>query len=437
MITTHAQPSAQPGLEIKMAAGISGASDTLAAAMQASDQCLEGLGPQASTDLAVIFFSPHHLTTVGLLSSAIRRRLSPKNLIGVSCEAVIGGTQEVERSPGVSILAANLPGVRIKAFTTEDFPISDGSAEALFALRDCIGAGEDAKFTLLLADPFSLPLIKSVPDLNNARIGGEGNRASLLFGGLASATMHAGGNALLLNDRVVKYGGVGVTLGGPLRVDTIVSQGCRPFGPQMIVTKARNNLILELGGVKAIEAVQDVLNQQGESRHKLLSGGLFMGLAISEHRARLGRDDFMIRKIIGVRPDEGAIAVAELVKPGQTVRLHTRDADIAREDMAMLLDAQRLYERPKGALLISANTRGRRFFKDRPNDASSVVRAFSQPSGGEELSRPGTPYYLPTASPPVPLAGFFSAAEVAPIGPKSYTHNQTACVAVFRSEPVG
>ncbi len=414
---------------MKMASGLSGAADTLSAAIASSEQCLEGLG-DASPDLAVIFFSPHHLTSVGVLSSAIRSRLAPRHLIGVSCEAVIGGGTELERAPGVSIFAAALPGVKVTSFSTEQFPMADGSAESLFALRDVVGANDQTKFTLLLADPFSLPLIQAVPDLNNARVAGCGS----LFGGLASATMHAGGNALLLNDYVYKHGGVGFSLSGPIRVDTVVSQGVKPFGPPMVITKARNNLVIELGGKKAIEAVQAVLTEQGDGRHRILGGGLYFGLAIAENKARLGRDDFLIRKITGVRPEEGALAVADLVKTGQTVRLHTRDADIAREDMAMLLDAQRLHERPKGALLLSASSRGRKFFKQRPGDAAAVARAFGPAIGGEQLARVGTPYYVPAPGEQLPLAGCYTAAEIAPIGPKSYTHHQTACVALFRPE---
>jgi len=418
-----------------MAAGVSGTLDTISAAYQASEQCMNGLGDQLGNgpDLAVVFFSPHHLTSVSQLSTAIRRRLLPKNLVGVSCEAVIGGSQEYERAPGISILAARFPGVEIKTFATEQFPVSDESAESLFMLRDVIGASEDLRFTLLLGDPFSLPLIKTLPDLNRARVGGGGaNGNGVIFGGLASASMTAGGNALLLDDRIVKSGGVGVSLKGNLRVDTVVSQGCKSFGPAMVITKAKNNLILELGGKPAIEAIQKVLDDQGKARHQLLAGGMFVGIVIDETKKRFGRDDFLIRKVMGVHPEEGAIAVADLVKTGQTIKLHTRDAVTAHDDLSMLLDAQKLHEKPKGAMLISCNGRGRRLFKDRNHDAQTVSKAFSQAAAGEELSKPGTAYYTGQMTPPVPLAGFFGAGEIGPIGGRSFVHGQTACVALFR-----
>ena len=417
-------------MQVSLSAGLSGAADTMSAAYQASEQCLAGLSSRGPSvpDLAIVFFSPHHLTSVTQLAMAVRRRLGCAHMIGVSCEGVLGGNQSLERAPGVSILAASLPGVSIRTWSTEQFPVSDGSAESLFALRDVMGVDEALRFSLLLADPFSTSLIRTLPDMNNARIGGNG----VIFGGLASASMTAGGNALLIGDRLYKYGGVGVSLSGNLRVDTVVSQGCKPFGPAMVVTKARSNLVLELGGKPAIEAIQEVLNQQGEVRHKLLATGMYMGIASDEQKERFGRDDFVIRKIMGVRPEQGAVAVAELVRTGQTVRLHTRDASVAREDLAMVLDAQKLHEPPLGVLVATSAGRGRRLFKDGPSDVHAINRSFAKSIGGEELSKPGVGYYTSKVSAQLPLAGFMSASEIAPVGGRSYAHQQTASLAIFR-----
>ncbi|MBL9000391.1 MAG: FIST C-terminal domain-containing protein [Phycisphaerae bacterium] len=416
-------------LEIRTAVGVSGNPETVHAARTACEQCVEGLGGQSEIDLALVFFSPHHLTSVSQLSATIRRRLSPRHVIGVGAESVIAGSTEYERAPGVTIMALRLPGVTIKPFTSEQFPASDDSAESLFMLRDVIGASEDLRFTLLFADPFSIPLVRLIPDLNRARVGGNG----LVFGGLASAAATPGGNALFYQDMIVKSGAVGVSLAGPLRVDAVVSQGCKPFGSTHIITRCKGNLIFELGGKPAIEAVQNSLNEQGDARHRLLAGGLFIGRVIDEYKSRFGRDDFLIRKVIGVRPEEGAIAIADFVRVGQTIRLFTRDAVAADEDLGMLLDQQKLYSKPKGALLITCNSRGRRMFKERHHDAVAVVRAFRGPVAGEELSKPGTPYYGGSPAPDVPLAGFFASGEIGPVSGNSFVHGQSAAVALIRT----
>ena len=219
-----------------MGSGLSGTSDTMSASHQAAESCLEamGLGAGETPDLAIVFFSPHHLTTVGQVSMAMMRRLRCRRMIGISTEGVMGGSHLIERAPALSVLAFRCPGVTVTPFCTEQFPVPDGSAESLFALREVVGVSEDLAATFLLADPFSLSMVKLLPDLNAARVGGKG----VIFGGLASASMNAGGNALLLDDRILKYGAVGVSLSGPIRVDAVVSQGCRAYGPAMVITKA-------------------------------------------------------------------------------------------------------------------------------------------------------------------------------------------------------
>jgi small ligand-binding sensory domain FIST len=269
-----------------------------------------------------------------------------------------------------------------------------------------------------------------LPAINRARSG-----KSPVFGGMASAANTAGGNTLILNDRVFRSGAVGISLRGSLHVDTVLSQGCRPFGPTMVVTKAKGNMIFELGGRNAIDVAQETVVELGENYSQMLAGGLFIGRVIDEYKGRFGRNDFLIRSVVGVDQNRGALAVADRVRVGQTIRLHCRDAVTAHEDLALLLDAQKLYDKPKGVMLITCNGRGRRMFgaTETPNDhdALAVARAFTQGHGGEFLSKPGKPFE-PQIEVPVPLAGFFANGEIGPVGEQSFVHGHTACLVLFR-----
>jgi small ligand-binding sensory domain FIST len=425
-------------VELKMAGGLSTAPETVRAAELACEQCLSGLQASQSSahtvDVAFLFFSGHHVENVPELASTVLRRLAPTNLIGVSTVATIGGSSELEKSPGISILAAQMPGVTTVPFTLEDLPptpplaeLESNGEESVAALAQAIGTSEDLRMTLLLTDPFSVPLVNLLPALNRARTRKRGT----IFGGMASASSKPGGNALILNDRVFRSGGVGVSLKGNLHVDTVVSQGCRPFGPTMVVTKARANMIFELGGKPAIQAVQEAVEALGEQYRQALAGGLFVGRVIDEYKGRFGRNDFLISNVMGVDQNRGAIGVAGPMRVGQTIRLHVRDAVTASEDLALLLDAQKLYDKPKGALLVTCNGRGKRMFTTKDHDAAAVAKAFSNVPGGEELSKPGVSFD-PTAEAPIPLAGFFAQGEIGPIGEESFVHGHTACLALFR-----
>ncbi len=349
-------------------------------------------------------------------------------VLGISAQAVLANGTELEGTPGVSVLLARLPGIGLSPFIADDLAPVEDTPEGIWRLRGVMGIEAEHRATLFFADPFSVPMVKLLPAMSRA--GGVGGP---LFGGMASAGRQPGGNAFFLNDRVMRTGGVGVSMRGPLRVDGLVSQGCRAFGPPFVITKARNNLIFELGGRPAIEAIQEAVEDLGEEKKMLLAGGLFIGRVINEYKERFGRDDFLIRGVVGVAPEQGAIAVQDHMRTGQTIRLHVRDARTAHEDLAMLLDAQKLRERPAGALLITCNGRGERLFRAKHHDARAIARAFAPTLGGEQLSRGGEGLD-PALNNALPVAGFFAAGEIGPVGGESHLHGHTACIALFRRQ---
>ncbi len=217
-------------------------------------------------------------------------------------------------------------------------------------------------------------------------------------------------NTLILDDRASTVGSIGVTFSGPIEIDTIVSQGCRPIGEHLIVTKCKDNVILELAGRKALDVVREMAQRLADEDRQMLSRGLMVGRVVNEYKERFGRGDFLIRNILGIAQDVGGIAVADHPRVGQTVQLHVRDARTADEDLHLLLDGQAMQDAPEAALLFTCNGRGSKLF-DQPHHDVGALR-----------SRLGE----------APLAGFFAGGEIGPVGQRSYLHGHTACAALFR-----
>ncbi len=215
---------------------------------------------------------------------------------------------------------------------------------------------------------------------------------------------------------MLKAGAIGVTISGPIEVETIVSQGCRPVGKTILITKAQNNLIQELAGRPALEVVQEMAGEMTEQDRQLLSGGLLVGTVINEYKDRFGRGDFLVRNILGYDKEKGAIAVGDVPRVGQTVQFHVRDAATAHEDLQLLLDAQQLREPPLGGLLITCNGRGSRLFQEDEQHDLRTIR--------DRLGE-------------IPVAGFFAAGEIGPIGATSFLHGHTASLALFRAPANG
>lgn len=418
-----------------MAAGLSSLDRTEYAAVQAFEQAADQLpqGP-ASADLAMVFFSSAHVGQAGLIASAARAALPNATIIGCSAESVLGGSLELEDRPGISVLACSMPGADVRAFPlTRLATIDPANPNQVERVRDIAGMTHEHRATILLPDPFGLPAARTISVVDKAaRLGLADSERPVTLGGMASADNSAGGNAFLLDGQIIRDGGVGLSINGPVTVDTVVSQGCRPIGPNMVVTQGQGNIVNRLGGRPAFDAVREVIADLEEDDRQLLSRGVFLGVVADEHRRHFGRGDYVIRSIMSANEKDGSIALGDYVRLGQTVRLHARDASTAHEDLELLLDAQKLHEHPAGCLLVTCNGRGTRLFDEPNHDAATVRRAF-------EAVRKGSPAIgsAPRGTGhPMPIAGFFAAGEIGPIQGRTFVHAHTACAALFRGAAV-
>jgi small ligand-binding sensory domain FIST len=420
---------------LRLAGGLSGHVHPVKAVEHACEQCLAGLGG-APVDLLFAFYSVHHVQAARAIGYALRRRLAPKALLGLSAESVLGGDKEIENAPGLSLLAASLPGVDVHVFRSEML-MKFVSADDRVGLAAAAGFSPSLRGTILLADPFSVPMNTLLPALGAVRPAPDGAsmKPAPIIGGMASAAREPGKNSLLLDDQVFHQGCVGVSLSGRIRVDAMVSQGCRTVGPPFVVTGGKGQIVTSLGGRPALQVISEIVESLDEHGKQLMQrGGLFLGRAVNEYKSRFGRDDFLIRPIVSVDRNSEAIAVGELLRIGQTVQLHVRDAETAHEDLEMLLDKERLHDPPAGALLFTCNGRGRRLFGTPDHDAAAVARAFLRAQPGHEEAKGGKamPAGAAGAGGIMPLAGFFAFGEVGPLAGEVFVHGHTASAAFIR-----
>ena len=375
--------------------------EAVAQVIGAAGEAMEG-----KVDAAFVFVTAHHLGEAEALIERVWLELDPQVVVGCSAEGVIGGDREIERQPGVALLVGELPGVRLHPFHVAGREDWVELLEDPAALAERVGYGPETRAVIGFGDPFTTPLAQFLPAADRAF------GAVPLIGGMASSARAPGGNVLFRNDRCYDEGFVGVSLHGPIDVDTVVSQGCRPVGKPLVITRARENVVEQLGGRPAMQALNETVQQLSESDRRLLQNGLYIGQAISEYRERWERGDFLVRNVIGVDQASGAIQVADYAKTGRTVQFHVRDAQTADEDLRLLLEAHggRHDEPPAGGLLFSCNGRGTRMFKEPCHDLGAARQAM----------------------PVTPVAGFFAAGELGPVGGRNFVHGHTASFALFR-----
>lgn len=358
-----------------------------------------GLG---ETDVAFVFLTAHHRDEADDIVERLWLELDPQCIIGTLAEGVIGADREVERAPGLAVLVGTMPEVRLHPFhiATDDWRelINDHDA-----LRQRLGAGESTRALIGFGDPWTTPLNQFLSVLSDAC------PQSPLIGGMSSGARTAGDNVLIRNDKTYDEGFVGVSLSGEIEVETVVSQGCRPIGRPMVITRSHENIIDQLGGRPAMTALHEMVRELPEQEQALLQNGLLIGRAISEYRDSFGRGDFLIRNLTGADQEAGSITVADYVRTGQTVQFHVRDAASASEDLRLLLEKP-AQDPPAAALLFSCNGRGTRLF-DKPCHDVGTTRGLM---------------------PQTPIAGFFAAGEIGPVGGKNFAHGHTASFALLR-----
>ncbi|MCA9277482.1 MAG: FIST C-terminal domain-containing protein [Phycisphaeraceae bacterium] len=412
------------------------------AAKAATEQAVQPL--RRSADIAFVFFTKDHVEYADKVAELVRKETGAANLLGVSCEGVIAGEREIERTCGLSVFLGTIPHCRVRLYSVHDMAHHDyASEDARRRVARVIGADEHLASSVIFVDPFTVPLLELLPAMNECRTKNSHNEPiGSLIGGVASAAEKRGDNRFILSSgidtpRMFDGGGVGISFSHepdqPHRFDlrTVVSQGCNPFGDPGIVTKVHKNLIVEIGGRPALQFMQDQIESLNESEREQLKRGLLIGRVIHEYKTRFGRDDFVIRNVIGADEESGAVAVQDFLRVGQTVQLHLRDAQSAHDDLQLLLDGQRLLGKPAGTLLLTCNGRGSRLFRTAGHDARTIYRAFDSLAPGPELAKAGE-YVATQNSSRMALAGMFAAGEIGPIGNDSYLHGHTACALMFR-----
>jgi len=399
-------------LGLRFASAVSGAEQGDRALAEVVDRLGQRL--DADADLLIVFATPEYADSLGQVGDALQHALDASTVVGCTAQGVLGVGQELEEGPGISVLAGTLPTAWLRAFAYDpiDYPALLDSPQALRETTGFDPTGRDPGATpravTLLCDPFSTPAAGLLPSFDEALPGIP------VVGGMISGGKKPKENRILINGEVRHDGAVGLAIGGQVAVQTTVSQGCRPIGRPFVITKAKRHIVQELGGRKALDVLRQTLRDLNERDRELAqTAGLQVGRVINEYKPHFGRGDFLIRGVVGVDADAGYLAIGDpQVRVGQTIQFQVRDAATARDDLAMMLDAQRVHGQADGALLFTCNARGTKLFERKDADVSLI---------GDALGS-------------VPLAGFFAAGEFGPVGGENHIHGHTASLIAFRSD---
>jgi len=360
---------------------------------ETAGEVLEALGG-ADPDLLWCFATPHFADGLDDVVEVLSSLLDPRVVVAATASGVVGGDQEVEAGPALSVFAACLPDAEIHPVHLRAVHGPEG-AEAV----GWPDATHGADLLLGVADPFTFPTDAVLARLAVDRPGLR------VLGGLASGAAAPGRTRLWVDGRVVTDGLVGVACEG-VPVHTVVAQGARPVGDPWVVTAGGPGRIDALGGRPVLERLRDLVEAAPPEERALLQG-LQIGFVVDEHRAEFGRGDFLVRSVLGVDRRSGSVTTAEAETVGRTVQFQVRDAATADEDLRLALADPDLSA--AAVLCFTCVGRGRDLFGVPGHDAGAIADRF------------GT----------VPVSGMFCSGEIGPVGTTSFVHGHTASLACF------
>jgi len=375
---------------------VGGAADN--AALEASLEALERSGADRA-DLALVFVTGDAHTRAHEALHAVRRVTGAPVVLGCSGTGILTERREVEDELAVAVLAVRCERLVVTPFSFErQGEQRDLGTELARHIGPTVAEGGCA---LVLPDAMGCNPPALLGQLHDA----------LGFVPVLGAVAAGSPMFELYNTDAMEGALVGVALSGLAPVIG-VTQGCTPIGEPYVITHAEGNVIQRIGSRPALEMLTAAIRANPDTESRIRHAGVFAGLAMDPAKSPLERGDFLVRNLVGADQSNGALAVAERVRIGQTLQFQIRDAEASRQDLREMLDelAERLHgRRPAFGCYFDCAGRGRGLYGVPDHDVSLIRERLGE----------------------FPLVGFFGNGEFAPIGRRNFFHNYTGALVIF------
>jgi len=313
--------------------------------------------------------------------------LGVENWVGANGIGVIGCGESFIDQPAISAMVGRFDEDAFCLFPATQFDGEAGKEAMGSWLKD-----HDSMLVLTHGDPVAEEDPALVLKTLNTITSG------FVIGGLSSSR----------NEQIQISGGLqnnglsGVAFSDAVHVSTALSQGCVPIGSVHTITRCDEHSILELDDEKAVQVfeqdlralaiqkigrdpdniVVDQYDIEGaedmpEDFQSLMKGDIHVAFPINDS----DQNDYLVRNIIGLDPDEGSINVAQYLSNGERMLFVHRDHETVREDLSKTLvklrkratDASGRFE-PKGAIYISCAGRAQAEFEGKAPSEMALIQ---------------------------------------------------------------
>lgn len=338
----------------------------------AAERALERIAPGGS--LGFVYLTDAFVPHAAEILAIARVRTGIAEWVGsVGMGICATGTEYVDE-PAVAFMTCPLPRECHTVFSGTCRPPRAGTPSA---------SGADAAyFAVVHADPHTPDIDELIEDMAGKVTSGY------LAGGLSSSR----GATVQIANQVVSGGISGVVFSSDVAVASRLTQGCAPIGERHVVTQSERNIIVALDNRPALDVMLQTLGCDLKGLRER-ARETFVGLVVPGAEIAGGGEDYMVRNLVGIDPQNKLIAIGDTVEPGSTVLFCRRDLASARGDLLrMIYDLKDdLSERPKAALYHACIGRGEHMFGEKGAELGLIREHLGD----------------------IPLIGFFANGEIA------------------------
>lgn len=376
------------------------------AGKEASLKALEQAGI-VKPDFVFVFATVGYKQEV--LIRSIRDATAGAPLSGCSGEGIITQESVVETNFGVAVMVISSDELRFNNARVKDIDRrGDRAGERLgaelqsFLAADSINCFLFADGLVFDFDPFQAAFEKSM----------RRETPLPVLGGLAADNWSSKKTYQYHDDEVFSEGISCVVLSGSGDIAWGINHGCVPVGSKRIITRSEGNIIYEIDGIPALEAMKEYFEEGWQSEWNKTSLNLCLGFKTPEH-IRMGYEEYVIRYMVAKNDQEGSVTIQSDVRNGDELWIVRRDKELIAGGMQMI--SRQIMEKtgkrkPKFILQFECVGRGKVVF--RVKEKNELTRLLQDEIGAD-----------------IPWLGFYSYGEIGPITNYNCFHNFTSIVA--------
>jgi len=341
------------------------------------------------------------------LLRAVRMTTGGVPLTGCSAEGTISGNEADESNFSVVVMTIASDELRWRHGVATGLGADSRAAGKLIAQTLRTDLSSDAVGLFVFPDGLTVNFAYLVAGLE-AHLSTD--RFLPLWGGAAGDNFAWRQTYQYCDDDVVSDGVAFALLSGEVQPAWALSHGCIPIGSERTITRCRGNVIYEIDGKPVLEIIKEYV-----SDHALVDHWpqYVVTLALCfKAPGYMEDDEYIVRGMPSVNETDGSVTIQTEAFEGASVWMSSRDQEkitVGLDAMAERIRQQLGDNQPKLVFQFDCASRGKMMFREQ--EKLRLLSRFRQ-----------------AVDPDVPWVGFYTYAEIGPVGKQNWQHNYSVVV---------